>query len=458
MFCAKKHKLSGRLARAYIMLFIALLLILSIAVFGMAYRFLVHDQLSNIKISASMIADNILTEIHEGETLDHAGILKVQNADRYTNMFLRDEKNVIVNREYNFPMDETKLPVSAKTPQLLFQGNLLVVVHEQPIIDGGDRMGSLYMAVSLQREVDFLRLLAVLLALADAVGATVVILIGRVVSYRMLSPIQDMIDKAGLIDSHSLKERLEIPQSNDELHRLALTINGMLERVERAFEQQGEFTANASHELRTPLSILQGNVDMLMRWGHENQEVLADSIAVIGRQTAYMGALVEHLLFLARGDSAKQGLCKERFSLGELMGELYEEQTASDASHIYRRDIQADCVLYADKTMIRELLRALIDNSVKFTPEGGTITLMCGTDGDASMLAIKDTGIGMSRQHIDHVFERFYRIDKARSRAGGGMGLGLSIVDNIVKIHDGELEAQSEPGFGTTIAVRLAAG
>jgi signal transduction histidine kinase len=271
----------------------------------------------------------------------------------------------------------------------------------------------------------------------------------------MLSPIQDMIDKAELIDSHSLKERLEVPRSNDELHRLALTINGMLGRVERAFEQQGEFAANASHELRTPLSILQGNADMLMRWGHEDQEILTDSIAVIGKQTAYMSALVKNLLFLARGDSAKQSLRKEKFSVSELMGELYKEQTALDTSHVYKLDIRMDCVLCADKTMIRELLRALIDNSVKFTPEGGTITLICGADGNVGMLAVKDTGIGISRKHINNIFERFYRVDKARSRTTGGMGLGLSIAETIVKMHDGEVESQSELGLGTTITVRL---
>ncbi|MDR1159177.1 MAG: HAMP domain-containing protein [Syntrophomonadaceae bacterium] len=291
--------------------------------------------------------------------------------------------------------------------------------------------------------------------MANAIGAVVTIVIGRVVGYRMLSPIQDMIDKAELIDSHSLKERLEVPRSNDELHRLALTINGMLGRVERAFEQQGEFAANASHELRTPLSILQGNADMLMRWGHEDQEILTDSIAVIGKQTAYMSALVKNLLFLARGDSAKQSLRKEKFSVSELMGELYKEQTALDTSHVYKLDIRMDCVLCADKTMIRELLRALIDNSVKFTPEGGTITLICGADGNVGMLAVKDTGIGISRKHINNIFERFYRVDKARSRTTGGMGLGLSIAETIVKMHDGEVESQSELGLGTTITVRL---
>lgn len=452
----RKSKLSKRLALVYAALFIGILLVLSAAVFFVAYEFLIQKRIMDAETSMPMIIENILHEVREGDALDHGGILTEQNVNLDINMFLRDADGMIVNREYNYEMDEERLPISPREPTLEFWDNqLLLIAYEQPLIEEGETIGFLYLVLNLQHEKEFLELLTILLICANVVGAFAALITGWVVSRRMLAPIQDMIGTAKSIDESSLKARLEVPQPDDELKQLALTINSMLDRVERAFAQQGQFAANASHELRTPLAILQGNVDMLKRWAHDDPEVLQDSIAAIGQQTAYMGALVENLLFLARGDSTKQELHKERFSARSLMKELYQEQSALDEQHIYSLCAADECMLYADRAMIRQMLRALIDNSVKFTPAGGSIILSCENRADGATLSVQDTGVGIEQEHITHIFDRFYRVDKARSKATGGMGLGLSIVDNIAKLHDGRIEAESIVGKGTRITAVL---
>lgn len=229
----------------------------------------------------------------------------------------------------------------------------------------------------------------------------------------------------------------------------------MLDRVEEAFRAQDRFTADASHALRTPLAVLQGNADILERWGGNDPAVLSDSIASIQRQARYMNKLVDSLLFLARGDSGMRQLNKEPIHMRALLDELVEEQISIDISHQYAVDCPETIRLLADRTMIRQLLRALLDNSVKYTPAGGRITLACREDGEGIRLSVADTGIGMEEEHLAHVFERFYRADQARSKATGGVGLGLSIAQAIVDVHGGKLLAESEAGRGTSITAVL---
>ncbi|HMM32733.1 MAG TPA: ATP-binding protein, partial [Clostridia bacterium] len=270
-------------------------------------------------------------------------------------------------------------------------------------------------------------------------------------SKKMLSPIDDMISAANTINSQRLSRRLDVPEAEDELQKLAITINSMLDRVEEAFRSQGQFTADASHELRTPLAILQGNADLLERWGRNDPVVLDESIASIQRQTRYMNKLVDNLLFLARGDSGKRQLKKKTFDISALLNELVEEQTSIDEAHRYEIDSSEGIRLLADRNMIKQLLRALIDNSVNYTPAGGCITLTCREQNDGISISVADTGIGMEKEHLSHAFERFYRADQARSKSTGGMGLGLSIVQAIVDVHGGKLLAESEAGKGTRI-------
>lgn len=453
-----KNKLSDRLTRVYTLLFTVILLLLSIGVFLSAFQFLIRKQSGNLSITTALLCDNLIEEVEENESLSNPEVLQEQNSDPYLSIFIYDPSGKMINRMLNFPLDETSLPASASaaSPILIVRSGHMLLCSSRAIREHGTDYGTLFVVQKLQSETAFLQLLGFLLLGANLIGAAAALWVGNYTTRKMLFPINGIIDATNRIGGNNLDARLDVPEPDDELKSLAVTINGMLERVSTAYRQQGRFVADVSHELRTPLAILQGNVDLLSRWGSEDKAVLQDSIRALQKQTAYMNQLVENLLFLARFDNMQSQLHVSEFSVGALFKDLLEEQTMIDPEHRYETALPvAGDSLTADRAMIRQMLRALIDNSVKYTPKGGTIRLAYACNERDRILTVSDTGIGMDFEHCGHIFERFYRVDQARARETGGMGLGLSIVSAIAAAHGGKADAESEPGAGTTISITL---
>lgn len=451
----RKHSLSSRLTASYALLFSALLLILTIAVFLSAYFFLTKRQAESLSFTGELIADHIIEELEEGETLSEPDLLEELNSDRDMNLALYDMSGRLMSQVRNFPFDEKAFPTAENKPVLVFSSDTMLLCEVSPLEYGGQNVGELRLVLNMGQEYGFLRVLAFLLIGANVVGACVALVIGWRTSKRMLAPIGSMINEAQLIGSEDLGARLAIPAVKDELQSLALTINGMLERMETAFEQQGRFTADASHELRTPLAILQGNADLLRRWGRDDPKVLDESIESITGQVEYMNRLVENLLFLTRSDSGRGGITRELFDINELFEEIVAEQAVIDLDHTFCSNTSLVTEVYADKSMIKQLLRAFIDNSMKYTPAGGSISLDCTKNEYGLELSVSDDGVGMERQELERIFERFYRVDQARARESGGYGLGLSIAMAIARLHGGTIRAESEKGRGTRMTVFL---
>ncbi len=448
----RRVKLSTRLSRVYAAMFAVVLVLLSSAVFWTAYRFLLDKQYDNITNMAQLASDHIVEEFHEGDPLDGREILEEGISRPNVNLYLMNMAGEVINRIVNFYFDFNADDFFSASPRMAgFADHQLLLYCEQDVVDDGHDLGKLYVVMNLQNELNFLQLLGTLLLVANIVGWIFALFAGRHTSEHMLAPINRMINDANLIGSQILDARLEVPEADDELRSLALTINGMLARIERAFCMQGRFVADASHELRTPLAILQGNVDMLERWGRKDEAVLEGSIHTIQNQTVYMSKLVQNLLFLARADGQKCEVKKESISIRSLFDELLEEQEMLDHEHTYAVQCDASVTVEGDRSMVRQLLRILIDNSMKYTPEGGSITLFARSNANGVALTVRDTGIGMNEEHLAHIFERFYRVDKARSRSTGGMGLGLSIAEAIITAHGGSISAESVPGDGTAV-------
>ena len=279
---------------------------------------------------------------------------------------------------------------------------------------------------------------------------------GRYTATRMLQPISAMIRRAREIDAQALNVRIEVPEAEDELRMLALTVNAMLDRMEAAFVRQGQFAQDASHELRTPLAALQGNADLLARWGKDDPSVRNQCIAAIQRQVNYMHHLVESLLFLARSGAGEKMLRREDISLEDFFAEVLEERRALDPGHHYTLRLDAGLKqLRADPTLLRQLLLILMDNAAKYTPGGGGIHLIAEKDGNVVRLSLRDEGCGVPEEQLDKIFERFYRVDKARARQTGGTGLGLSIAQTIVELHGGTISAQNSPEGGLCVSAVL---
>lgn len=453
----EKDKLALRLTRSYAGLFAAVFLLLTAMVYLVFYRFLIRTQSQNLATTLELTVDHILEEMEEGEAITDPGVLEEQNTSTNLSFYVQDRSGETLNRVLNFPLDEKDAAQATAKPRLIFDRNgTMLLCCAENVEQDGSYYGRLYMVQSLRAEQSFLKVLGILLLFANLIGACAALLVGKTTSHRMLAPIDSMITAANHIDESNLAERLDVPEPDDELKSLALTINSMLDRVSEAYRQQGRFVADVSHELRTPLAVMQGNVDLIARWGSKEPEVLADSLRALERQTEYMEKLVENLLFLARCDDARQQPNRTRFSVKSLFEELLEEQSLIDPAHRYRMTMETqDCLLTADRAMMHQVLRALMDNSVKYTPEGGEIELLCSLQPEGVAIAVSDTGSGIAEEHLPHIFERFYRVDKARARATGGTGLGLSIVQAIAEAHGGSVKAESVPGKGTTITLLL---
>lgn len=258
------------------------------------------------------------------------------------------------------------------------------------------------------------------------------------------------------INASRLDTRIQINETQDELKNLARAINSMLDRINESYRAQIRFVSDASHELRTPISVIQGYANLLDRWGKNDEKTLLESIAAIKDEAAYMKDLVEHLLFLARGDNNTITLQIDQFKLSELVMEVIHETKMIDGAHNYQTRL-SEITISADKALIKQALRILVDNAIKYTPSGGNIIVIVAREGEYAKLSVQDDGIGISPEAIPLIFDRFYRADESRTRTTGGSGLGLSIAKWISVRHGGYMEVTSREGIGTKITIVLPA-
>ncbi len=302
---------------------------------------------------------------------------------------------------------------------------------------------------------NYVWVLGIILLISNVLGLSLIVFIGSKTSKKLLSPIDTMTKMVKEISINALNKRLDVRGSKDELKDLAITFNETLNRLQESVEKQNQFVSDASHELRTPISVIQGYVNLLDRWGKEDKEILEESLEAIKSESENMKNLVENLLFLARGDKHTQKINKEEFPLDKLIEEILTETKLIDDSHIIRNEQNENIIVNADKNLIKEALRIFLDNSIKYTPSGGTIKLSSYTKNNKAIITIEDTGMGISQEHLPHIFDRFYRTDKSRTRESGGTGLGLSIAKWIIDNHMGTIIVNSKVNIGTKITVEL---
>ncbi|MBA3659874.1 MAG: HAMP domain-containing histidine kinase, partial [Gemmatimonadales bacterium] len=250
-----------------------------------------------------------------------------------------------------------------------------------------------------------------------------------------------------------------VPRSGDEIARLALTLNGMLARLEQSFASLHRFTADASHELKTPLMVLRAGVERALVDPETPGEVLQTLDETLS-QINQMSEMVESLLTLARADEGRAPLAVEETDLRDLLADVAETAgMLGEPVHIAVTTALPDVPIRVavDASRIRELLLNLVTNAIKYTPQGGCIALALGQDERGITLSVRDSGVGIAPGDLPHIFERFWRADPARSRTGErpGTGLGLAITKWIAEAHGGSITVQSRPGRGTLFIVRL---
>ncbi len=277
---------------------------------------------------------------------------------------------------------------------------------------------------------------------------------GRLLSAQALRPVAESIAAARRLDPGDLSERLPRTDSGDELDELAATINGLLDRLAAYHSQIIRFTADASHELRSPLAAMRASVEVALqqpRTANDYREVLVS----LGEQCERLTALVNGLLLLARVDANQVHVQHEPVNLSALAEEAAEmyEPLAEEREIRFRWQCGAGVTVLGDPQRLRQLVTNLIDNAIKFTPAGGSVSMSIHQIGQACELTVDDTGIGIPTEHVAHIFDRFYQADPSRSSTG--TGLGLSICQWIAASHGGSIDATSTEASGSTFKVQL---
>jgi len=325
-----------------------------------------------------------------------------------------------------------------------------------PILQNGQPAGALEVGRAAGDVSDTLNTLLVILATAYPVTLAVASLGGVFLASRALSPIDKLTRLARRMSADDLSQRLNLRLPDDEVGRLARTFDEMIARLEDAFRRQRQFTADASHELRTPLTAVKGEVEVALTRPRE-PDAYREVLQKVNEEADRLIRLVGSLLTLARADAGQIPVALEAVDVANLVDSAVEQVRPA----AQQRDIELvlppgpPVTLRADEDLLLQLLLNLLDNAIKYTPSGGRVTAGWSTNSAQVDLWVRDTGAGIAPEHLPHIFDRFYRADKARSRAQGGVGLGLSICRWIAEAHGGSISAESEPGRGSTFTVRL---
>jgi len=281
---------------------------------------------------------------------------------------------------------------------------------------------------------------------------------GWFLANQALAPVIQITESARQITAENLNARLPIHEPQDELSSLSDTINSMLARLEESFNRVMQFSADASHELRTPLAILKGETEVSLRWA-KSEEELRQTLESNLEEINLMSRILEDLLVLAKSEAKDLHLDIEEFSLSDLLQDIYihAKTLAEPKQHLIHLRLQVDSEihLWGDQIQLYRMLLNIINNSIKYTRPGGIIELSLQVEKNEVIITVQDSGVGIPKEHLTHIFDRFYRVDAARNREDGGTGLGLSIVKAIIMAHGGTIDVASVVGEGTTFTITL---
>ncbi len=382
-------------------------------------------------------------------------------------------------------LKNVQLPISlnalknASTGLITFEtsrsvGNTPLRIVTLPVAEKDHTMRIVQVASSLEDVEDALNTLLLILTITVPSVLIMASVGGQFLAHKALKPVDQITQTARMITSQNLNQRIPPPKVKDEISRLVETFNDMITRLDQSFCQIKQFSSDASHELKTPLTILRGEVEVTLRkerTSPEYQQILRSNLEEIDRMTQ----IVEDLLLLSRADNGEIQLAPKEINLSEIVREIVPQAhilAESKNLHIHTLLPEDQVYILGDRLRIRELFLNLLENAVKYTEEGGKITIhlaknhapSSGKDNGNGFepgkmglaeITVTDTGIGIARQDQERIFDRFFRVDKARSREQGGSGLGLSICKWIVEAHRGKISVESELGKGSSFIVLL---
>jgi len=430
---------------------VMIVLAINASIYWLFYKQTTEQELDRVQLQAESIAEKLNPE---GSPINPADMLR---AFLPPNGMIR-----VIDEKSRSIMTATKEADFADLPPLYLEGQVvrlderngaLYAIAQVPLIWQDGSVVSLEVTASLLAVQDTLNMLQVVLLLASLVVLIPSFLAGRMLGNVMLRPINAMIQTMEEIQNRGTFKKLALQdQSKDELYHLGNTFNRMIDRLQDSFDKQQQFVSDASHELKTPLTVIEGYATMLKRWGMKKPEVLEESIEAIYTEAVHMKNMTRQLLMLANPD-AQASLTLSQVDLVSLC-----EDTSKWMRQTYERTIEietekTEIMLEADEHKLKQLLVILLDNALKYS--NAHVAIQITESSREVSFSVLDQGIGVPQEDLPHIFDRFYRVDKARARETGGSGLGLSIAKRIVEAHGGQLAVFSEEGKGSRFTVTL---
>ncbi|MDB6089815.1 MAG: Integral rane sensor signal transduction histidine kinase [Gammaproteobacteria bacterium] len=414
---------------------------------------------------AQQIADTLLTAASRTGDAVVAGEIEDLYSPEVNDRFIRITRadgHVVYasGKPKDAGFDPSRVPPPSLTRDKGFQrkeslpsGSLLIAARTY-----GDTRETRYIVevgVSTARTEATLSQVLIMLAVGLPIAVCVAVAGGFILVRRALKPVDRLSHKAEEITQHNLSERLPVMRSGDELERLSLSLNLMISRLEDAIQSSKQFVADASHELRTPLAVLRGELESLAQEAQlksQTRETLGSMLEEVDR----LAEIVEGLLALSRLDTGEAQAEWVRFDLAELAATTADQISllAEDKNITLVCEASTNVPVEGDRARLKQVVVNLLDNAIKYTPNGGRIRMKITREGDYALLDVSDDGIGIPPEALSHVFKRFYRVDGSRSREQGGAGLGLSIVKSICAAHGAQVEVASVPGKGSSFRIR----
>ena len=457
----------SKLTAWYVLLLGIILVLFSILLFFFLSKRLNESVDSSLTLSARIVARS--TQISNSRT-------PFPGLDLFFDQFMgfgRDKSYKIydgsgnigsLSKNFNgsqFPLSDIAYSAALKGgtsyETFIISDNHPIRVITMPVIRNGKLANLVQVGTSKKVVVDTLKNLAIILWTAVPSVLLLTALIGRFIARRALKPVAKITQTAKDIGSGAnLSQRIPVPEVKDEIGELALTFNSMMDRLESSFSQMRQFSSDASHELRTPLTVLKGQSELTLgkeRKPKEYQQVISSNLEEI----QYMSKVLEDLFMLSKSDENQIALDYESVDLKLLIEEICRHaQIIASEKNIkiviaYIERIQ----VYGDPVRLRQMIWNVIVNGIKYTQPDGEVTISLQEKKDIALITIQDNGIGISNSDLPLIFNRFYRVDKARSREEGGTGLGLSICKFIVDAHKGSIDIESTLGEGTKFKIKL---
>ena len=450
----RNSKISTKITWTYAICFALLILLINCVLwFGVSYA-LYHPAEATIEYSMENVQE-LLTKLEDNSAHFDPNSIREPLVPGVVLRVTDTEGNIFVDTDPKYLSDSRFEENILKNPPLFANSEMEIARVRNALVyrarldynhDGEHAILYFYRTITSMSHV--FDNLAIVIIFIDLFGIFLAFRIGNIVSKSILQPIAAMTNLAQKIAFEKIGDRVPIPPANDELTELAKTLNGMLDRLQGGIFRQQKFVSDASHELRTPATVIAGYIEILEKYGSEDKELMEESVEAIRSESQNMKNLLENLLFLARTDQDRQKVYKVKFELSELVGDVMRKMQTVCTTHTVELLKNDSAEIFADRTMILQMLRIFLDNATKYTPEGGKISVNSELVGDKIKLSVSDTGIG--------VFERSFRIDSEDLvKDVRGSGLGLSIAKWIAENHGIKIEVASQLGKGTTFTLNI---